>query len=173
MDVLINIAIVIATVAGMELVARYSHEHIMHGWGWGWHASHHSNEGETFERNDLYAVVFAVPSMLLIYLGVEYEHWCGWVGLGMTIYGFLYFVVHDGLVHNRWPFRLVPRSGYLKRLVQAHRMHHAVHGREGCVSFGFLYARPVQELKAELKAKHGDLTEESVVPLPPSSGIVP
>lgn len=155
MDTLVNFLIVIATVAGMELVARYSHEYIMHGWGWGWHRSHHVEEGSTFERNDLFAVVFALPSILLIHLGVAYEHWVCWVGVGMTIYGFLYFVVHDGLVHNRWPFRIVPKSGYLKRLVQAHRIHHAIRTKEGCVSYGFLYARPVQDLKAELRTLHG------------------
>jgi beta-carotene 3-hydroxylase len=154
-NVLANILIVIATVAAMELVARYGHEYIMHRWGWGWHESHHVAGAHTFERNDLYAVVFAVPSILLIYFGVKLEHWILWVGAGMTLYGFLYFFVHDGLVHNRWPLRLVPRGRYLKRLVQAHRMHHAVYARTGCVSFGFLYAPPVRRLKDELKAIHG------------------
>jgi beta-carotene 3-hydroxylase len=48
---------------------------------------------------------------------------------------------------------LHPHSGYLKRLVQAHRLHHAVKGREGCVSFGFLYAPPVARLRDELRSK--------------------
>jgi beta-carotene 3-hydroxylase len=64
----------------------------------------------------------------------------------------MYAVVHDGLVHARFPFRLVPRSGYAKRLVQAHRLHHATHGRDGAVSFGFLYAPDVRKLKARLRA---------------------
>jgi beta-carotene 3-hydroxylase len=72
----------------------------------------------------------------------------------MTLYGFLYFFAHDGLVHNRLPFKIVPKNAYLKRLVQAHRLHHAVHGRLGCVSFGFLYAPKVSELKRELRAMH-------------------
>jgi beta-carotene 3-hydroxylase len=156
---LLALSITFATVALMELVANLTHKHVMHGWGWNWHASHHTPHDETFERNDLYAVVFAVPSMLLIFLGTFFDHpllWFGlWVGTGMTIYGSLYFVVHDGLVHNRWPFRLIPKGGYTKRLVQAHRLHHAVHGKEGAVSFGFLYARPVEALKAELQEIHG------------------
>jgi beta-carotene 3-hydroxylase len=161
MAILINILIVLATVAAMELVARYSHEYIMHGWGWGWHKSHHEAEGHAFERNDLYALVFSIPSMLFIYLGVTFDHWIVWVGTGMTVYGFLYFLVHDALVHNRWPFKLSPKGRYLKRLVQAHRMHHAVRTRTRCVSYGFLYARPVGELKAELKALHGGMLDTS------------
>ena len=169
MITLIPIAIVLATVAAMEVMANLSHKYIMHGWGWGWHRSHHVGHNNTFERNDLYALVFATPSILLIYLGSKYQHPMLWVGTGMTLYGFLYFLAHDGLVHQRWPFRIVPRNRYLKRLVQAHRLHHAIRTREGCVSFGFLYARPVSELKDELRARHGDRlrgTSREVEPTP-------
>lgn len=155
MNILVAIAIVLVTVSVMELFANLSHKYIMHGWGWGWHESHHVEHNNTFERNDLFAVVFAVPSILLIYLGSIYQHPILWVGIGMTTYGFLYFVVHDGLVHNRWPFRMMPKNAYLRRLVQAHRLHHAVHGREGCVSFGFLYAPKISDLKNELRSRHG------------------
>lgn len=157
---LLSFGIVAATVVGMEIFAAVAHRHVMHGWGWGWHRSHHEPRTGAFEVNDLYAVVFALPSIALIYLGAAYEHWALWIGAGMTVYGFLYFFVHDGLVHGRWPFRVVPRNAYLKRLVQAHRMHHAVHGREGCVSFGFLYARPVRELKDELRQIHGGKVDD-------------
>ena len=75
----------------------------------------------------------------------------------MTLYGVLYFLVHDGLVHRRWPFRYTPRNGYLKRLVEAHRLHHAVSGKEGCVSFGFLYAQRPDVLRARLKASRRSL----------------
>jgi len=61
-------------------------------------------------------------------------------------------VAHDGMVHRRWPLRWTPRGGYLKRLYQAHRLHHAVQGREGCVSFGFLWAPSPQRLKRQLQA---------------------
>jgi beta-carotene 3-hydroxylase len=93
--------------------------------------------------------------MGLCMLGSYYEHWVLWVGVGMTVYGFLYFFVHDGLVHNRWPWRILPHGAYMTRLLQAHRMHHAVHGKDGCVSFGFLVAPDIRKLKEELRAKHG------------------
>lgn len=160
MSLLLNAFIVVATVAAMELVARYSHEYIMHGWGWAWHKSHHEPHDNTFERNDLFAVVFAVPSILLIYLGVEFGNELLWVGVGMTIYGIIYFLFHDALVHNRWPFKLVPKGRYMKRIVQAHRMHHAVRGREGCVSFGFLYAPPIAQLRAELRVRNPHLSND-------------
>ena len=73
-----------------------------------------------------------------------------WVGLGVLFYGIIYTVIHDGLVHQRY-FKYVPRGGYAKRLVQAHKLHHATIGKEGGVSFGFVFARDPATLKQELK----------------------
>ena len=75
-----------------------------------------------------------------------------WVGVGMTVYGVLYFILHDILVHRRLPMPWEPRRGYLKRLVQAHRLHHATRQQSGAVSFGFLYARPPAVLSRQLRA---------------------
>jgi beta-carotene 3-hydroxylase len=144
--------IVLVTVVGMELFSVFAHKYIMHGWGWGWHRSHHEPRTGWFELNDLYAVVFAGLAIVLIAVGTAGAYPLQWIGAGMTAYGALYFIAHDGLVHRRWPFKYLPRRGYFKRLYQAHRLHHAVGGKEGCVSFGFLYAPPVSELKAQLKA---------------------
>jgi len=161
LELLINAGIVLATVAGMEAFAWWSHKYIMHGWGWGWHESHHRPRTGWFEKNDLYAVVFAGLAILLIALGnAGYWH-LQWIGAGMTLYGLLYFIAHDGLVHQRWPFRYIPRSGYLKRLYQAHRMHHAVDGKDGCVSFGFLLAPTTQQLKQQLREIHGGALDSS------------
>ncbi|MFG1478661.1 sterol desaturase family protein [Xanthobacter sp. V4C-4] len=155
MTIVFNLLIVLLTVAAMEAIAWTAHKYVMHGFGWGWHKSHHEPRTGVFERNDLYAVLFAALAIVLIAIG---RHGAPvlWVGVGMTVYGFLYFLAHDGIAHQRWPFRYVPRHGYLKRLVQAHRLHHAVEGKDGCVSFGFLYAPSVPALKARLKALHGD-----------------
>lgn len=156
MSVVVNAVIVAVTVVAMEGVALLAHRYVMHGPGWGWHRSHHEPHAGTLEKNDLYAVVFGGLALALFLFASREFGPLYWIAVGMTLYGFLYFVVHDGLVHQRWPFRYVPRNGYLKRLVQAHRLHHAVEGREGCVSFGFLYAPPVRRLRAELRARHGD-----------------
>jgi beta-carotene 3-hydroxylase len=147
----VNAAIVLASVIAMEAVAWASHKYVMHGWGWAWHRSHHEPGRRVLERNDLYAVVFAAISITLIAVGNQGVWPLAWLGLGMALYGFLYFVVHDGLVHGRWPFRHVPTRGYLKRLVQAHRLHHAVRTRESAISFGFLYAPPIERLRREFR----------------------
>ncbi len=154
MSPLVNTFVFLATLVAMEFVAAVVHRHVMHGWGWGWHRSHHEPRTGRFERNDLYAVFFAGIAIALIYAGSRGWHPLEWIGAGMTAYGLLYFVAHDGLVHRRWLFRNAPRTGYVKRLYQAHRMHHAVDGKDGCVSFGFLWAPRVEVLKAELQRLH-------------------
>nr|WP_294848884.1 sterol desaturase family protein [uncultured Sphingomonas sp.] len=143
----------LATVAFMEGFAYVMHRWVMHGRiGWVLHKSHHRERTGLFERNDLYGVIFAIPSILLIYMGVQ-QDW-GWpattIGVGIAAYGAIYFGFHDVIVHRRISHRIVPRSDYFRRIVQAHRLHHIVESREGAVSFGFLYAPSVDALKAEL-----------------------
>ncbi len=148
---LANVAIVVATAVVMELIAAAVHRYVMHGFGWGWHKSHHEDHDHVLERNDLFAVCFAALSAALFVIGAWHPAvW--WMGVGTALYGLLYFIVHDGLVHQRWPFHWIPRRGYLKHLVQAHRLHHAVRGRDGAVSFGFLYAAPLDRLVRQLRA---------------------
>ena len=148
--------IVLATIFAMEGVAWASHKYIMHGWGWAWHRDHHELHDHALEKNDLYGLVGAALSISLFALGSPLimggSAWdpATWIGLGVLGYGILYTLAHDGLVHQRW-FRWVPRSGYAKRMVQAHKLHHATQSKEGGVSFGFLIARAPDALKADLR----------------------
>ncbi|MEL6688043.1 MAG: sterol desaturase family protein [Pseudomonadota bacterium] len=153
MSIWAAIAIVILSVIFMEIFAWAIHKYIMHGPGWGWHESHHRETEGPFEKNDLYAVCFSVIAAALFISGSLWWTPLWFVALGLTIYGLLYAFVHDGLVHQRWPFFVKTRGAYMKRLVQAHRLHHAVHTRDGAVSFGFLWAEDVRKLKAKLKAQ--------------------
>lgn len=143
---------VLISIVGMEIFAWATHKYVMHGPGWGWHESHHTDTEGLFEKNDLYAVVFSFIAAGLFIAGSLFWTPLWFVALGLTIYGLLYGFVHDGLVHQRWPFFIKARGRYMKRLVQAHRLHHAVHTRDGAVSFGFLWAEDVRTLKTKLKA---------------------
>jgi len=156
MTTLAAITLVLATIAAMEWVAWASHKYIMHGWGWGWHRDHHEPHDKLLEKNDLFALVGAAFSIGMFALGSEWvlgaaAWWpATFIGLGVLGYGIIYTLIHDGLVHQRY-FRMVPRSGYAKRLVQAHKLHHATIGKEGGVSFGFVWAEDPARLKAELR----------------------
>jgi len=158
MSLISGLLLFLATVAFMEGFAYVVHRWVMHGrLGWVHHASHHRARSGRFELNDLYGVIFALPSIVLLYGGVQggWGDWAAWVGAGIAAYGAIYFGFHDVIVHRRLEHRIIPRSTYLKRIVQAHRIHHAVESREGSVSFGFIYAPPVERLKAELADSEG------------------
>lgn len=150
--------IVFLTILAMEGVAWSSHKYVMHGFGWAWHRDHHEPHDNLLEKNDLYAIVGAAMSIAMFAIGSPLLMGdAAWepgtfIGLGILGYGIIYTLIHDGLIHQRY-FRWVPRRGYARRLVQAHKLHHATIGKEGGVSFGFVLARDPAVLKRELKAQ--------------------
>jgi len=150
-----KIVIFLAAFAGMEAFAWATHRWVMHGPLWCWHRSHHEPRTGAFERNDLFAVIFALPAIIFIWLGVNVSSWWLPLGLGITAYGAVYAAFHDGLVHGRFRVPLDGKRGIWRARVQAHRIHHAVVTRDGCVSFGFLWVRPIRELKTELSGARG------------------
>ena len=152
MSTLFGLFLFLATIGFMEGFAYVMHRWVMHGPGWFLHESHHRPRSGRFELNDLYAVIFAIPSILLLLGGVHlgWGDWAVWTGAGIAAYGAIYFGFHDVIVHHRIAHRHVPRSAYMKRIVQAHRLHHVVETRRGAVSFGFIYAPRPEVLKAQL-----------------------
>src|SRR6478609_4052337 len=125
MHALVWILVAAAGFVAMEGIAWLSHRYVMHGWGWGWHRSHHEPGPGGFERNDLYALFGVALSIALFLLAGRLQSPAlQALAVGVTAYGLMYGFVHDGVVHQRWPFRYMPRNGYMRRLVQAHRLHH-------------------------------------------------
>jgi len=49
---LFNTGIVVLSIIGMEIFAWAVHKYIMHGPGWGWHESHHTETDGLFEKNE-------------------------------------------------------------------------------------------------------------------------
>lgn len=152
-DWVINLSMFLAVFFGMEGVAWGTHKYLMHGSLWFLHESHHRPRESWFELNDLFGVFFSAVSIGLILAGTVSYPPLLWAGLGMAAYGLVYFLVHDVLVHHRVEHGFVPRHGYLRRIYQAHRLHHATHGRDGAVSFGFLYSASPERLAATLKSR--------------------
>jgi beta-carotene 3-hydroxylase len=149
-----GVLLFLATVAIMEGVAYVAHRWIMHGFGWFLHESHHRARTGFWELNDWYFVMFATPSIILLIGGTAglLDSWAIWVGAGIAGYGAIYLGFHDIIVHRRLDSGYVPRWSYMKRIVQAHRIHHIVETKDGTVSFGFLVAPAPEVLKAKLTA---------------------
>lgn len=144
---LLNIGIVLLSVLGMEFVAWFAHKYLMHGWLWIWHEDHHKPHFEKegfFEKNDLFFLVFAIPSAAAYILGSTNDHlgWLFYVGIGISIYGLIYFLIHDVYIHQRFRWFRQLDSKYSRAILRAHGAHHAKSSKEDCESFGLLIVNP-------------------------------
>ena len=140
---LFNIGIILLTILGMEFVAWSAHKYLMHGWLWVWHEDHHKPHFEKegfFEKNDLFFLVFAIPSALSYIIGSNSETWAFlfYVGIGISIYGLIYFLIHDVYIHQRFKWFKQLDSKYSRAILRAHGSHHTKSTKEDCESFGLL-----------------------------------
>lgn len=154
MNILINIGIVLVTFCLMECVTWFTHKYIMHGLLWTLHDDHHNKSPHFFEKNDYFFVIFAVISMLF-FIGGTFVADLGfllYIGIGITLYGFAYFAVHDILIHQR--FKLFSRTNnfYFRALRKAHKIHHKHLGKEDGECFGMLFV-PLRYFREALKSQ--------------------
>ncbi len=161
---LLYIGIALGTAAAMEFVAWFAHKYVMHGFLWSWHEDHHKPhtvEG-FFEKNDLFFIVFALPSFLCYLVGcvVPGYLWLLSVGIGISIYGMVYFLIHDVYIHQRFKWFRQLDSKYSRAILRAHGMHHAVQTKENCESFGLLIVDP-KFFKKRSRQKDKELTVEN------------
>ena len=94
---MIPFLIITVTFILTEFSAWANHKYIMHGTMWYFHADHHKKDHKSvFERNDIFFLIYAVPSWLCIMFGMMNGYaWYTWVGFGIALYGLAYFFVHD------------------------------------------------------------------------------
>lgn len=134
----------------MEYVSRYLHAHLWHcSYLWWLHGTHHhqypdmgskpvydhgnSYASPAIELNDIFALIFATLATGLMMAGVEYpstfsKDCSAGIGIGVTLYGFSYFLGHDivghercgkniaRLIRNLWP--------YLDECARVHVQYH-------------------------------------------------
>jgi len=133
------ILVLIATFIIMEGITWLTHRYVMHGFLWYLHKDHHQVEPGFFEKNDAFFVIFAVPSVLLIYFGTFNNVW--WmqaIGFGIMAYGTGYFLVHDVIIHQRFKWLTRSNNSYVRAIRWAHKMHHKHLDRHQGESFGML-----------------------------------
>lgn len=142
---------VVGTAVAMEPWSRFVHGWLWHGPLYGLHASHHPPPGSPptwLEANDAFSIGHALLAMGLLAIGgLALPHGLPAVilvgiGIGASIFGVSYWIVHDGLAHHRLPVRFLLHFRWLRRVRAAHEIHH----RHGGPPYG-LFLGP-QELKA-------------------------
>jgi beta-carotene 3-hydroxylase len=146
-----NIALVFISYFFMEFVAWSNHKYVMHGFLWKWHQDHHINDRQKmaledmkfsgFEKNDLFFLIYAIPAIILIIIGlaINYSPFI-FIGIGITLYGFTYFLVHDIIIHRRIriPFLHKNHGAYTRAILSAHLAHHRPKSMDDFKNFGLL-----------------------------------
>ncbi len=150
---LINTISYVGAFIMMEGVAWATHKYIMHGILWWFHKDHHQPSSKSFfQFNDFFFLVFATPGIGFIYWGTQQGFHLPyfWIGLGITTYGIVYFLVHDLFIHQRFKIFTSTDNFYLKAIRRAHKVHHKHLEKHNGECFGMLWA-PLQYFK---KAYH-------------------
>ena len=148
-----GIVLVFITFIGMEGVAWLAHKYLMHGLLWNLHEDHHKKDPTSFlEKNDYFFVIFAVPGIVCLALGLYCQplHYMLFVGVGITIYGVAYFFVHDVFIHQRLKFLRNSDNFYFRAIRRAHKMHHKHLGKEDGECFGMLFV-PFKYIREAIK----------------------
>lgn len=117
----------------MEPWSAWVHRAVWHGPLWFIHRTHHRDRidgtPQGWVANDLLSAAHAPIAIGLIAGG----YW--WVdvlagavalgaGIGMTVYGALYVVFHDGMVHARLPVAGLANVKMFADMKEAHALHH-------------------------------------------------
>lgn len=150
MNILIPVLLVLGAFFFMEFTAWFTHKYVMHGFGWLLHKDHHTREHHPFEWNDLFALIFAIPSIILIITGLPGYSAGFWIGIGIALYGLAYFLFHDILVHQRLPILNNIDNWYFRAIIRAHNDHH-----RGRKNYGFVLFIPWKYFRAETKPERG------------------
>jgi len=152
------VLIIIATFFAMEFVAWAMHKYVMHGFMWKVHEDHHVRDDTPFEKNDLFFLIFAIPSWLCIMFGNMYGSTnTAAIGWGILVYGIAYTFIHEIVIHQRIKWFTRTNNPYLRAIRKAHKVHHKKLWREDGECFGMLvvpwkYFREAIQYKRKQKA---------------------
>ena len=154
MKILLNLLITIVSFGLMEAVAWLAHKYLMHGFLWRLHKDHHHKEQYGFlEHNDFFFLIFATPGIACLAIGIYTPAtYALFIGLGITLYGLCYFLVHDIFIHQRIKLFRNSNNAYLLGIRRAHKVHHKHLGKEDGECFGMLWV-PLKFFK-EQKSKN-------------------
>jgi len=134
------LSITIATFLTMEVITWCTHKFVMHGFLWYLHKDHHQPKYQNvFEKNDVFFLIFAIPSIALFYFGTFPKlNYLFFIALGVLFYGITYFLIHDVLIHQRFKWFKKTKSKFLTGLRKAHKVHHKHLNKGDGECFGML-----------------------------------
>lgn len=148
-----HLLILVLTFFVMEFMAWATHKYVMHGLGWYFHRDHHQPSSGVFEKNDVYFLIYAIPSWLLIMFGMMGGNdFRVPIGFGILLYGIAYFLVHEVFIHQRLPWFKRTDNLYFRAIRKAHKVHHKHLGKEDGECFGMLVV-PIKYFREAMRNK--------------------
>jgi len=151
------VALTILGFAAMEAFSYFAHRFLFHGALWRIHQTHHRPRKSFLELNDIFSVIFAlVSTCLMLFAEKPLNDSISFpIGLGITIYGLVYFITHDFFTHRRF-LSFKSENKFLLLIRAAHQRHHQTTEKIGVEPFGlfvFDYAKfgKITKQKAEAK----------------------
>ena len=151
------ISLTIVGFVGLEIFSYVVHRWLFHGVLWQIHETHHVAKKGRFELNDIFSFVFGLISVLLIVFAEKplSNSIAFPIGLGIVIYGILYFILHDLFTHRRFlPFG--SKNKTLLTIRNAHQKHHQTAEKQGIEPFGlfiFNYGKFWRKISDRSKSK--------------------
>lgn len=152
-NIVVFLLFLILGFAAMEIISYAVHRFLFHGVLWKIHQTHHRPHKFFLELNDVFSLFFALVSIGLILSKNEIALP---IGLGIALYGFVYFITHDLFTHRRfWAFN--SENKILRVIRAAHQRHHQSSEKLGLEPFGlFLFDYPKFRAKiAAVRNRHG------------------
>ncbi len=129
--------LIILGFVGMEVFSYLVHRFVFHGVFWRIHETHHKPNKFPLEANDVFSLIFAATSMsLMIFAETPLLDSVSFpIGLGIAVYGFVYFILHDFFTHRRFlPFG--SKNKLLLTVRAAHQRHHQSIEKPGLEPYG-------------------------------------
>ena len=147
--------LVAAAFAVMEVASYVLHRWLFHGALWRLHRTHHDpahGHGDGLEWNDLFSLAFALASMVLFWIGRNdpLASTAFPLGVGIAIYGLLYFVLHDVYTHGRLG-RMKTNNPAAQSVKRAHGRHHQSLTKVGQEPYGLFLFPPWMGRRFERK----------------------
>lgn len=133
--------LIILTTLSMECISWLLHKYLFHGPLWFIHQTHHNRTAHSsFELNDIFSLFFALISICLIFIGayISSSIYLS-IGFGITLYGLIFFIIHDGLIHQRYGIWNKVSNNYLKQIQRAHQRHHMHPYKQPSEEFGLFF----------------------------------
>jgi beta-carotene 3-hydroxylase len=161
-----NVLLLLAGFVGMEAVTYLVHRFVMHGLLRSLHVSHHRNAAAAYaskapEPNDMFPLAFSVIVVVGLWTGfnVTSAAWLLPLLAGVSVYGAVYTVIHDGVIHGRIRWMKRVNTGWSVRLEAAHREHH----RTNSEPYGMLF--PTLTMQSEVGRQRRSGSTPSQVPV--------